>query len=158
MLQNIYKIFGVLCLAGFLIITPHIFAEADTEVNTDSSKANKGFITKEEQKIIINKLNNQRTPQKHRQINSTQKIPSSYIQVEPIVILVKSIVGEEDNNRYAVIEFEGEEMTVRKDQIVPGKFKVVDIFPDRMVVYSNKEQRRHTFKLIKEETESSTKQ
>ena len=40
-------------------------------------------------------------------------------------------------------------MTVREDQIVEGKFKVIDIFSDRIVVYSNREQRRHTYKISK---------
>ena len=57
------------------------------------------------------------------------------------------IVGEEENNRSAIIEFEGKEITVKKDQIVDGKFKVIDIYPDRMVVYSFKEQRSHTYKI-----------
>ena len=32
-----------------------------------------------------------------------------------------------------------------------GKFKVVDIYSDRIVVYSNAEQRRYTFKIGGEE-------
>ncbi len=65
---------------------------------------------------------------------------------KPIKIFVKGIVGNE-GSRLAIVEFEKEEMTITKDQIVEGKFKVVDIYADRVVVYSNKEQRRHTFKI-----------
>ena len=66
--------------------------------------------------------------------------------IPPLKIFVKGIVGNE-GIRYAVINFENEERTIVKDQIVEGKFKVVDIYSDRIVVYSNAEQRRYTFKI-----------
>ncbi len=66
--------------------------------------------------------------------------------VKPIKLFVSGIVGNE-GNRLAIVKFENEELTISKDQIVEGKFKVVDIYADRVVVYSNKEQRRHTFKI-----------
>lgn len=66
--------------------------------------------------------------------------------IKPIQLQVSGIVGAE-NNRLAVVKFENNEYTITKDQVVDGKFKVVDILPDRVVVYSNKEQRRHTFKI-----------
>lgn len=66
--------------------------------------------------------------------------------IPPLKIFVKGIVGNE-GIRYAVIDFENEERTVVKDQIVEGKFKVVDIYSDRIVVYSNAEERRYTFKI-----------
>jgi len=72
--------------------------------------------------------------------------------VKPIKVFVTGIVGNE-GARLAVIKFENEEHTVTKDQIVDGKFKVVDIQNDRIVVYSNKEQRRHTFKIGGDEKE-----
>ncbi|PKL47798.1 MAG: hypothetical protein CVV42_11695 [Candidatus Riflebacteria bacterium HGW-Riflebacteria-2] len=72
--------------------------------------------------------------------------------VKPIKVFVTGIVGNE-GARLAVIKFEDEEHTVSKDQIVDGKFKVVDIQNDRIVVYSNKEQRRHTFKIGGDEKE-----
>lgn len=67
-------------------------------------------------------------------------------KIQPIKLFVKGIVGNE-GNRLAIVEFEKNEHTIVKDQIVDGKFKVVDIYADRVVVYSNKEQRRHTFKI-----------
>jgi len=66
--------------------------------------------------------------------------------IKPIKLFVSGIVGNE-GNRLAIVKFENEELTISKDQIVEGKFKVVDIYADRVVVYSNKEQRRHTFKI-----------
>ena len=70
--------------------------------------------------------------------------------IPPLKIYVKGIVGNEDG-RYAVIDFEKEERTIVKDQIVDGKFKVIDIYSDRIVVYSNAEQKRYTFKIGGEE-------
>ncbi len=66
--------------------------------------------------------------------------------VKPIRLFVAGIVGNE-GNRLAIVKFENEEYTISKDQIIEGKFKVVDVLSDRVVVYSNKEQRRHTFKI-----------
>ncbi len=66
---------------------------------------------------------------------------------DPIKITVKGIVGNE-GGRLAIVDFENEkDLTLTKDQIVEGKFKVVDIFADRVVIYANKEQRRQTFKI-----------
>ncbi|MFZ5949084.1 MAG: hypothetical protein ACOYXC_00145 [Candidatus Rifleibacteriota bacterium] len=69
--------------------------------------------------------------------------------IKPIKLHVSGIVGN-DSNRLAVVKFENEEYTLTKDMVVDGKFKVVDILADRVVVYSNKEQRRHTFKIESE--------
>ncbi len=66
--------------------------------------------------------------------------------IKPIKLHVSGIVGNE-GARLAVVKFENNEHTITKDQVVDGKFKVVDILSDRVVVYSNKEQRRHTFKI-----------
>ena len=66
--------------------------------------------------------------------------------VKPIRLFVTGIVGNE-GQRLAIVKFENNELTIAKDQIVEGKFKVVDILSDRVVIYSNKEQRRHTFKI-----------
>ncbi len=66
--------------------------------------------------------------------------------VKPIRLFVTGIVGNE-GARLAVVKFENQEHTIIKDQVVDGKFKVVDILSDRVVVYSNKEQRRHTFRI-----------
>ncbi len=66
--------------------------------------------------------------------------------VKPIKLFVSGIVGNE-GSRLAIVKFENKEHTITKDQVVAGKFKVVDIFSDRVVVYSNKEQRRHTFRI-----------
>ncbi len=70
--------------------------------------------------------------------------------IPPLKIFVKGIVCNE-GVRFAVIDFENEERTIVKNQIVDGKFKVVDIYSDRIVVYSNAEQRRYTFKIGGEE-------
>ena len=91
-------------------------------------------------------------------INPVRKVPEVPVKTQPrdtkpappppppLKIFVKGIVGNE-GSRLAIVEFEKEEMTIAKEQTVEGKFKVVDIYSDRVVVYSNKEQRRHTFKI-----------
>lgn len=116
----------------------------------DNSRANKG---KDNNNGIIWHIE---APKSNESFNNPQKIkkehtvaPQFQKTVAPLKIIVKNIEGNNEDDYYAVIEFEGEEMTVRKDQIVEGKFKVIDIFSDRIVVYSNREQRRHTYKISK---------
>ena len=77
---------------------------------------------------------------------------SCVLIVRVLKIYVKGIVGNE-GSRYAVIDFEKDEKTVVKDQVVDGKFKVIDIYADRLVVYSNNEKRRYTFKIGGEDKE-----
>ncbi len=63
---------------------------------------------------------------------------------KPIQLFVQGVCGNE-NERLAMIVFENKNYTVQKDQVVDGKFKVVDILPDKLIIYSNKEQMRRTF-------------
>ncbi len=63
---------------------------------------------------------------------------------KPIQLFVSGVCGN-DNERLAMIMFENKPYVVSKDMVVDGKFKVVDILPDRLVIYSNKEQMRRTF-------------
>lgn len=83
---------------------------------------------------------------KVQEVKQVEKAKPAAPPVKPIKLFVSGIVGNE-GSRLAIVKFENEEMTISKDQIVEGKFKVVDIYADRVVVYSNKEQRRHTFKI-----------
>jgi hypothetical protein len=64
----------------------------------------------------------------------------------PLKLAVTGIVGN-DAERLAMISFENELRVVKKDEDVKGKFKVVEILVDKIVVYSNKEQMRRTFPL-----------
>jgi hypothetical protein len=83
---------------------------------------------------------------KVRPVSRTKNSKPKPPPIKPIKLHVAGIVGNE-GARLAVIKFENEEHTISKDQVVEGKFKVVDILSDRVVVYSNKEKRRHTFKI-----------
>jgi len=63
---------------------------------------------------------------------------------KPINLFVSGICGNE-SERLAMIVFENKPYVIQKDMVVDGKFKVVDVLPDRIVIYSNKEQMRRTF-------------
>lgn len=63
---------------------------------------------------------------------------------KPIQLFVSGIVGNE-GERLAIVNFENKIHTLTKDMDIDGKFKVVDVLPDRVVIYSNKEQMRRTF-------------
>ncbi|NLM16822.1 MAG: hypothetical protein GX221_03805 [Candidatus Riflebacteria bacterium] len=70
-------------------------------------------------------------------------------QVPPLQMTVQGIVGN-DQKRLAVVKFEGKEFVISQGQPVEGKFRVVDIFPDRVVVTSIRDSSRSTFRLEKE--------
>ncbi len=64
--------------------------------------------------------------------------------IPPIQIFVSGICGNE-SERLAMIIFENRPFVVHKEMTVDGKFKVVDVLADRLVIYSNREQMRRTF-------------
>ncbi len=141
------KRFGGFFLACLLMMSPYLFAENDSEANEEIKKENKSYFKEEKIKILKNL--------KELIINPTQRTPQPSKKVDKLNVILKSIAGNE-KDRYAVVEFEGEELTIRKDLVVKGKFKVIDIYPDRMVVYSFGEQRRHTYKITENEKINTT--
>ena len=66
--------------------------------------------------------------------------------VEPVKITVTGICGN-NKHRQAIINFKNEEFTVQSGDVINGVFKVSDISPDKLIVYSIKEERRHSFSL-----------
>ena len=190
------KRFVVLCLAGFLMTTPQIFAEENSGNDDNGNKernensiidnicdrmAKEGedpeFGPRSFKKITLHATKkvvyvplwyNEQSPKDNTDpfkpvIRKEVVIPPGRIatgtvtppprppviekKIDPLKIFVKGIVGNDEDGRYALVEFGKDEMTVRKDQIVEGKFKVIDVFADRIVVYSNAEQRRYSFKI-----------
>ena len=147
-----FKNLVILCLAGFLMTAPQIFAENDTMLDEKSVNENENLSETNKnsysiKKEIIKSIKETITPYREQiRLENRNKIKAR-ANNSLLKVIIKEIVGEEENNRSAIIEFEGKEITVKKDQIVDGKFKVIDIYPDRMVVYSFKEQRRHTYKI-----------
>ncbi|HAE39203.1 MAG TPA: hypothetical protein DCG57_11275 [Candidatus Riflebacteria bacterium] len=68
--------------------------------------------------------------------------------IPPLKLEVTGICGN-DGVRQAIIQFENDEHIVENGQVIDGKFKVIDVSPDKLVVYSIREQRRSTFPLEK---------
>lgn len=64
--------------------------------------------------------------------------------IQPLELSVRGIVGNEAR-RLAAIRYNNVDMLVEPQQEVLNMFKVVEIHQDRLVVYSNEEQRRRTF-------------
>ena len=203
-----FKNLVILCLAGFLMTAPQIFAENDSSLNDEAENENKELSETAIIDNIIDKMaqeggDSKYGPQTFRVITlkatgkkiyvplwyndkvtkpeenpdpfrpaikkEVIKIPPKPVEPPknsgskdtkivtpppppPLKIYVKGIVGNE-GSRYAVIDFEKDEKTVVKDQVVDGKFKVIDIYADRLVVYSNNEKRRYTFKIRGEDKE-----
>ncbi len=137
----------ILCFFSFLMTAPMAFAEDDSKLYNETKEEKKEIFAKPTiKKVKINNFNGNATkkPKIFNQRNQT-----SY-QIPPLKMLVKQIVGNDENSRYAVVEFEGDEIKIVKNQVIKGKIKVVDIFSDRVVVYSVSEQRRHTYRLVTE--------
>lgn len=142
-----------LCLAGFLMAAPQIFAENDTMVEEKSVNNNENLSETNQnnysiKKELIKSVKETITPYREQIRQENRNKIKARANNSSLKVIIKEIVGEEEENRSAVIEFEGKEITVKKDQIVDGKFKVIDIYHDRMVVYSPEEQRRHTYKIL----------
>lgn len=163
----LFKNLVILYLAGFLTTVPQIFAENESKIEDIAENENVKFseTTISSNNSDINSENNsdnnsENISYKKKIIKSIKETITPYreqirrenrlnkrVNNPSLKVIIKEIYGDE-GNRSAVIEFEGKEITVIKDQIVDGKFKVIDIYPDRMVVFSNSEQRRHTYKII----------
>ena len=183
---------GIICMAGFLMAAPQVFAQDDDfgvtggaeeseeqtsnadrpeseiieelcskmsregdekiphRLNYDSAKKSWTAIVEKAKKDpfrpIVEKKVVLPPVRKVQEVKPVEKQKPAAPPVKPIKIFVSGIVGNE-GSRLAYVKFENEELVLSKDQIVEGKFKVVDIYQDRVVVYSNKEQRRHTFKI-----------
>ena len=151
----------ILCLAGFLTTTPQIFAENESKIEDVAENENVKFLETTNsnnnsennsenisyKKKIIKSIKETITPYREQIREENRNKIKARANNSSLKVIIKEIVGEEEENRSAVIEFEGKEITVVKNQVVEGKFKVIDIYPDRMVVYSSQEQRRHTYKL-----------
>ncbi|NLI76445.1 MAG: hypothetical protein GX442_08390 [Candidatus Riflebacteria bacterium] len=71
-------------------------------------------------------------------------IPGPEKPPPPLQLFVSGICGNE-SERLAMIIFENRPFVVHKEMNVDGKFKVVDVLADRLVIYSNREQMRRTF-------------
>lgn len=76
----------------------------------------------------------------------TQPAPPPPPPIKPLKLYVAGIVGN-DSHRVAIVKYENTEYTISRDQVVEGKFKVIEVQTDRVVVFSNEENRRHTFKV-----------
>lgn len=66
--------------------------------------------------------------------------------VKPLELSLTGIVGN-DNHRLAIVLINNQELVLNKDQQFNQEFKVIDIHSDRLVVYSNRERARKTFRL-----------
>lgn len=81
------------------------------------------------------------SPSKLRDVAPAPRLPPA---PPALKIFVSGICGD-DAERLALVIFENKPMVLRKNSLVEGKFKVVDIEPDRIVIYSQRENIRRTF-------------
>lgn len=86
---------------------------------------------------------------KIEKLRKTELISETRPKKEVIPPLRMQVTGICGNNglRQAIVQFENDEHIVETGQVIDGKFKVVEVSPDKLVVYSIKEARRATFNL-----------
>lgn len=77
-------------------------------------------------------------------------IPTSTVKIDPPVpplqIQVVGICGNDDG-RWVLAVFENQPRVLAPDMVVEGKFKVMEIHADRMVIFSFRENLRRTFQI-----------
>jgi len=77
-------------------------------------------------------------------------IPSATVKIEPPIpplqIQVMGICGN-DQGRWVLAIFENQPRVLAPDMVVEGKFKVMEILADRLVVFSFRDNLRHAFKI-----------
>ena len=95
---------------------------------------------------LIKRRRRRRMIYKPRVIKPVKPVEPQKPIIPPVIIQVKGIVGNE-SNRVALINFEGEDIIVRKGQTVKGKFQVRDIEKDRVRIYSFSEGIIKSFEL-----------
>ncbi len=87
-----------------------------------------------------------RIPEPPQEVITIREEEPRKIIVPPVTVKVAGICGN-SKNRYAVIEFEGSEYVVKSGETVNGKFSVVSILEDGIVIFSFEQSLRNVFKL-----------
>ncbi|MBF0408267.1 MAG: hypothetical protein HQM10_13020 [Candidatus Riflebacteria bacterium] len=78
------------------------------------------------------------------------KVEPAPIRIKPLELTLQGICGNEEK-RLAMVVFQNRLQELVKGQEVAGEFKVVDILPDKLIVYSEREQLRKTFQISAKE-------
>ena len=83
---------------------------------------------------------------KPKEIEKAKVAKVEQIPVKPLEIKINGICGNE-SRRHALIEFENSALTVQAGQTVNGKFNVIEVTENSVVVFSIAQQRRAVFKI-----------
>lgn len=82
--------------------------------------------------------------------NDLKIIPTATVEIKPPIpplqIQVMGICGN-DQGRWVLAIFENQPRVLAPDMVVEGKFKVMEILADRLVVFSFRDNLRHAFKI-----------
>ncbi len=95
----------------------------------------KPLVQKKPQQVVVVQQQTEKKPE-----------PKPEPSIPPIKVTVLGICGNE-SERLAMITFDNKFLTVGKGQDVDGKFKVVEINTDQLVIFSNREKIRRSFKV-----------
>ena len=152
-MKKLARLLTVVVIGTFVFATANLYAETvqNNESDTISQLASEFAFTGEVanhdpfKPVIVKKVIDL------IKIDRSTKIEPPPVEqkkevIPPLKLKVTGICGN-DGLRQAIIQFENDEYIVENGQVIDGKFKVVDVNSDKLVVYSIRESRRATFQL-----------
>jgi len=152
-MKKLARLLTVVVIGTFVFATANLYAETvqNNESDTISQLASEFVFTGEVashdpfKPVIVKKVIDL------IKIDRSTKIEPPLVEqkkevIPPLKLKVTGICGN-DGLRQAIIQFENDEYIVENGQVIDGKFKVVDVNSDKLVVYSIRESRRATFQL-----------
>lgn len=150
-MKKLARLLTVFVIGTFVFATANLYAETvqNNESDTISQLASEFTFTGEVashdpfKPVIVKKVIDL------IKIDRTVKVEPPPVEqkkevIPPLQLKVTGICGN-DGLRQAIIQFENDEYIVENGQVIDGKFKVVDVTSDKLIVYSIRESRRASF-------------
>ncbi|OGK09507.1 MAG: hypothetical protein A2W80_13265 [Candidatus Riflebacteria bacterium GWC2_50_8] len=154
-MKKLARVFKVIIAAGVIFLSTAALMAEQCQINESDTVSQlaqefsfQGEVANHDpfKPVIVKKVIDLIKIERQTQINPVIE-PKKEV-IPPLKLEVTGICGN-DGVRQAIIQFENDEHIVETGQVIDGKFKVIDVSPDKLVVYSIREQRRSTFPLEK---------
>lgn len=150
-MKKLARLLTVVVIGVFVFVTANVSAETvqNSESDTISQLASEfafpGEVANHDpfKPVIVKKVIDLIKIDRNVKVEPPVTEPKKEV-VPPLKLKVTGICGN-DGLRQAIIQFENDEYIVENGQVIDGKFKVVDVTSDKLVVYSIREERRSSF-------------
>jgi len=150
-MKKLARLLTVVVIGTFVFATAHVSAEPvqNSESDTISQLASEFAFTGEVanhdpfKPVIVKKVIDLIKIDRSVKVEPPVTEPKKEV-IPPLKLKVTGICGN-DGLRQAIIQFENDEYIVENGQVIDGKFKVVDVTSDKLIVYSIRESRRASF-------------